>query len=245
MRVVHGVWARGALCLWAEDPDLPAAPRGRPPLPAPHPFACQPAELADVLAALPGLAGEAARKAVNDELALQLPSAGSPVRPLASPGLARPDPPRPGRVRLATWRVPVLALAPAAALDLLRVDLGEFAVPGASLPYLAALARFADGLAACGRVLPVLTAEGGGRAEGQSTRPAGVRCSAAPTRSARVTWPRPCPRRAGRPAPTCPSPRSTASPTPRRAAACRVPSCPRGEAVRRLTFLWPNGTWPH
>ena len=163
---MHGVWARGALCLWAEDPDLPAAPRGRPPLPAPHPFACQPAELADVLAALPGPAGEAARKAVNDELTLQLPSAGSPVRPLASPGLVRPDPPRPGRVRLATWRVPVLALAPAAALDLLRAadDLGELAVPGASLPYLAALARFADGLAACGRVLPVLTAEeGGGR----------------------------------------------------------------------------------
>ncbi len=54
MRVMHGVWARGALCLWAEDPDLPAAPRGRPPLPAPHPFACQAAELADVLATLPG-----------------------------------------------------------------------------------------------------------------------------------------------------------------------------------------------
>ena len=47
-----------------------------------------------------------------------------------------------------------------------RADLGEFAVPGASLPYLAALARFADGLAACGRVLPVLAAEGGGRADG-------------------------------------------------------------------------------
>ena len=27
MRVMHGVWARGALCLWAEDPDLPPAPR--------------------------------------------------------------------------------------------------------------------------------------------------------------------------------------------------------------------------
>ena len=80
MRVIHGVWARGALCLWAEDPDLPAAPHGRPPLPAPHPFACQPAELAEVLAALPGPAGEAARKAVNDELILQLPSAGGPGR---------------------------------------------------------------------------------------------------------------------------------------------------------------------
>jgi len=162
MRVVHGVWARGALCLWAEDPDQPAAPRGRPPLPAPHPFACQPAELADVLAARPGPAGEAARKAVNDELILQLPSAGG--GPLASPELIRPDVPVPRRVRLAGWRVPVLAFAPAAALDLLRADLGEFFVPGASLPYLAALVRFADGLAAHGRVLPVLADEGGGYA---------------------------------------------------------------------------------
>lgn len=68
MRVVHEVWAHGALCLWAEDPGLPAALPGRSPEPAPHPFACQAAELADTLAALPGPAGEAARKAVNDEL---------------------------------------------------------------------------------------------------------------------------------------------------------------------------------
>ena len=163
MRVIHGVWARGALCLWAEDPDLPAGPRDPSPSPAPHPFACQAAELADVLAALPGSAGEAARKATCEELTLQLPSAGSPVRPLASPELIRPDLPRPGRIRLAGWRVPVLAFAPAAALDLLRAagDLGELVVPGASLPYLAALARFADGLAARGRVLPVLAAKDG------------------------------------------------------------------------------------
>jgi superfamily II DNA or RNA helicase len=162
MRVLHGVWAREALCLWAEDPELPAVPRDRAPSPAPHPFACQAAELADLLAALPGAGGEAARKAVNDELTLQLPSASSPARPLASPELIRPDLPRPGRIRLASWRVPVLALAPAAALDLLRaaVGLAELVVQGASLTYLAALARFADGLAANGRVLPVLAVEG-------------------------------------------------------------------------------------
>ena len=164
MRVIHGVWAHGALCLWAEDPGLPPVPqpppRDRPPLPVPHPFACQAAELADVLAALPGPGGEAARKAVNDELTLQLPSAAG--APLASPELIQPGAPsgpRLGRVRLAGWRVPVLAFGPAAALDLLRGDLGELVVPGASLPYLAALARFADGLAARGRVLPVLAAE--------------------------------------------------------------------------------------
>ena len=164
MRVIHGVWARGALCLWAEDPDLPAGPRDLSPSPAPHPFACQAAELADLLAALPGSAGEAARKATCEDLTLLLPSAGGPVRPLASPELIRPDLPRPGRIRLVGWRVPVLAFAPAAALDLLRAagDLGELVVPGASLPYLAALARFADGLAARGRVLPVLAAQGRG-----------------------------------------------------------------------------------
>src|SRR5580692_5261026 len=162
MRVIHGVWARGTLCLWAEDPAL--APSGRPPDPASHPFACQAGELADLLATLPGPPGEAARKAVDHELTLQLPSAGTPLRPLASPDLARPDAPRPGRVRLATWRVPVLAFTPAAALDLLRADLAELAIPGASLPYLAALARFAAALAARGRVLPVLIAEDGGYA---------------------------------------------------------------------------------
>ena len=38
MRVIHGIWARDALCLWAEDPDLPAAPRDQAPSPALHPF---------------------------------------------------------------------------------------------------------------------------------------------------------------------------------------------------------------
>ena len=66
MRVIHGIWARGALCLWGEDPRLPQVPPVASPSPAPHPFACQ----AAVLAALPGWAGEAARKAVNDELVL-------------------------------------------------------------------------------------------------------------------------------------------------------------------------------
>ena len=60
MRVIHGVWAGEALCLWGEDPELPPVPPGRAQAPAPHPFACQAAELADLLAALPGPAGTAA-----------------------------------------------------------------------------------------------------------------------------------------------------------------------------------------
>jgi superfamily II DNA or RNA helicase len=177
MRVLHGVWARAALCLWAEDPGLPTVSHDLLPSPPPHPFACQAAELADLLALLPGPAGEAARKAAGDELVLQLPSAAGPLRPLASPELIRPDAQqssgsRPGRVRLAGWRVPVLTLAPAAALDLLGGTgaLGELVVPGASLPYLAALARFADGLVARGRVLPVLATETG--PPPQAARPA-------------------------------------------------------------------------
>jgi len=142
MRVIHGVWAHGALCLWAEDPDLPPVPGTEPSgtglsgtglsgtgpsdvhLPRPHPFACQAAELADLLAERPG-SRDAVRKAVHDELTLQLPTAGG--GPLASPELIRPEsagapgtsgpsgPPRRGRVSLAGWRVPVLALGPAAA----------------------------------------------------------------------------------------------------------------------------------
>ena len=180
MRVVHGIWAHGALCLWAEDPDLPpvsgSAPHGVQ-LPRPHPFASQAAELADLLAGRPGTqdpahaVGDAARKAIHDELTLQLPSLGG--GPLASPELLRPEPPgsgstgpsgpaRRGRVSLAGWRVPVLAFRPAAALAVL----GGFGQPddsvaaGGSLPYLAAVARFAGDLAARGRVLPVLADEG-------------------------------------------------------------------------------------
>ena len=98
MRVIHGVWAHGlsnhgALCLWAEDPDLPPRPAASPPgvrLARPHPFACQAAELADLLAGSASTAaGDAVRKAVHDELTLRLPSAGG--GPLASPELVRPE----------------------------------------------------------------------------------------------------------------------------------------------------------
>ena len=67
---------------------------------------------------------------------------------------------------LASWRVPVLAFGPAAALEVLTGS-GQpdgLAVDGGSLVYLAAAARFAADLAARGRVLPVLAAEGDGYA---------------------------------------------------------------------------------
>src|SRR6185437_13102957 len=189
MQVIHGIWAHGALCLWAEDPELPsvaaAAPAG-PRLPRPHPFACQAAELADLVARWPSPVspgasslsslGDAARKAVHDELTLRLPTAGG--GPLASPELVRPardeplaaggsmGPVRRGRVSLASWRVPVLAFGPAAALTVLAALGGSGqpdapATAGGSLAYLAAVARFASGLAERGRVLPVLADEDG------------------------------------------------------------------------------------
>ena len=81
MLVIHGVWARDALCLWAEDSALPASldtPAGGRPsrVPRPHPFAADPGVLGDAL----GLLGEGPRdlasKAAADELSLWLPSAG-------------------------------------------------------------------------------------------------------------------------------------------------------------------------
>src|SRR5436309_1600952 len=85
MQVIHGIWAHGALCLWAEDPELPptAGATGRAP----------------ALAVLAALGGS-----------------------------GQPDDP---------------------------------ATAGGSLAYLAAVARFAAGLAERGRVLPVLAAEDG------------------------------------------------------------------------------------
>jgi superfamily II DNA or RNA helicase len=166
MLVVHGIWAHGALQLWAEDPALPAsAPArsaGRPS--RAHPFAVATAELADVLAELPDPARGLARKAVDDELTLRLPTVGD--GPLASPEAGR-EPPA-GKAALAAWRVPTLAFEPsvtAAALTMLGggEPLPDL-VPGATLAYLAAVARFAADLAVRGRVLPVLVAEDDGYA---------------------------------------------------------------------------------
>jgi hypothetical protein len=203
---LHGIWAKGALCLWAEDPVLHQAAGfvrgGSPRTLRPHPFAWPASELAGLLGGLVWPGAGAARKAVDDELTLLLPSAGR--APLASPQLGQPpaalapaalapaalaladgaladgaladralaDPVLAGpvrrgpvgRVSLARWRVPVLVFDPAAALDVLGrfSQLDEPAVtPGGSLPYLAAVARFAVDLAARGRVLPVLVSQGG------------------------------------------------------------------------------------
>ena len=161
MLAVHALWsASGRLCLWAEDPALPAtAPprRGRParvPQPRLHPFACPTPGLRELL-------GDdwPEGAAVDAELTLLLPSGRR--GPLASPELVRgqalaPESP----AGLAPWQVPALAIAPGAAVDLLLAPPGAFRA-GASLRYLAEVAKLACELAAAGRVLPALVEEGG------------------------------------------------------------------------------------
>ena len=184
MLVVHGIWAYGALSLWAEDSAGPATAQPRPGRPsrAPraHPFACGLDDLADAVAELAGLAADLARKAIEDELTLWLP--GTADGPLASPALirepgtgpARP-PGRPPRPVLGAWRVPALTFEPDTALDLLAV-LGEpgarssRAVTGGSVLYLAAVARLAGDLAARGRALPALVTSADGREAGYEAR---------------------------------------------------------------------------
>jgi SNF2 family DNA or RNA helicase len=175
MLVIHGIWAYGTLQVWAEDSALPAQapPRGGRPsrAPRPHPFATSPYAIADALAETAAAAGDLARKAVDDELTLRLPSVAD--GPLASPELVRPlagatpGTKEAGRPTLAAWRVPALVFEPAAATALLAaldsVTPGDV-VLGGSVGYLAAVARFASDLVARGWVLPALTPEDDGYA---------------------------------------------------------------------------------
>jgi superfamily II DNA or RNA helicase len=157
MRVLHGMWAGDTLCLWAEDSVLPARDdaQARNMTPS-HPFACPPAELAELLEP----AGDIVRKAVEAEVTLRLPAVKR--APLPSPQL---DPElRPGKPSLTRWRVPALAFEPAAALELLAILDTGIVPAGASIPYLAAVARFAEGLARRGRVLPTLVRDDDGYA---------------------------------------------------------------------------------
>src|SRR5579863_9486642 len=62
MLVVHGVWAYGVACLWAEDSELPRTVSRQPGrvsrAPRVHPYACDTERLAGVVAELPGVMGE-------------------------------------------------------------------------------------------------------------------------------------------------------------------------------------------
>ncbi len=178
MLAIHGVWAHGALYLWAEESRSSAAGRAARDrsavAPRAHPYGCAPDLLADVLAEFGDPISDLARKAAQSELTLWLPT--GPTAPLASPELQSADPAadgsllhrtsraeraKPGTPELADWQVPALSFEPAAALVLLLI-LSQLAGPGqppllgASVQYLAALAALAADLTARGRVLPGL-----------------------------------------------------------------------------------------
>ena len=145
MRELHGIWADGALCLWAQA--VPCA------------------ALADLLEPLTDLA----RKGTDSELTLLLPAAMSARFAAIATNSADTSAGSPDQA-MRRVRVPVLRFEPAAALDLIvALDDGPLAddttlTAAASIPYLAAVARLAAALARRGRVLPVLTAEDGGYA---------------------------------------------------------------------------------
>jgi len=149
MLVIHGIWAGGALRVWAEDsvysPAVPGRPDGALSFARPHPFAAAPAALADALTGL-GDVADVVRKATEDEQTLWLPGtrdrpAGSPeaaeaaeaAEPIAATGSAATTgapasvagPPRPAaaasaRTILAPWQLPGLSFEPTGALTLLR-----------------------------------------------------------------------------------------------------------------------------
>jgi SNF2 family DNA or RNA helicase len=175
MLAIHGIWAHGACWLWAENSGIPPGPGRHPrqqrqpgrPTAKPHPFAGDAGSLADTLARIAEPAADLVRKAAENDLTLWLPASGDV--PLASPELVQPA--EAGRPKLAPWQVQALTFEPAAALGVLgalgslgaqgeAVPPAEVAV-GASVHYLAAVARMATDLVSRGRVLPGLTSQDG------------------------------------------------------------------------------------
>ncbi|MCP3962669.1 MAG: hypothetical protein GY719_32925, partial [bacterium] len=170
MRVVHANWSpdAGRLLVWGEDSALPpCAPRrpGRRPKVARlrrHPFACSVEQARGAAAALAQATDGEAREAV-----LLLPSGKD--GPRCSPGLLRDEPAEaaletPAGAGLAPWSVPVLALRPEQALDLLLalpagsppgVAASEVAA-GDSLRVLAEVAKLAIEVVTRGCVVPAL-----------------------------------------------------------------------------------------
>ena len=163
-------------------PKIQAQPAHAPPrvgrpsrAPRRHSFAVGAAELAAALVALGAPTADLARKAVDDELTLRLPTAGD--GPLASPELTRPrnaaepqgedHPSGSTRPSMAAWRIPVLMFEPDAAAGLLTALAGAQSAEitsGGSIGYLCAVALFAADLATRGRVLPMLVPEEDGYA---------------------------------------------------------------------------------
>ncbi len=179
MLVMHGRWERHHLLLWAEDSSVREAgdARGRTRAQSvrAHPYAVPAERLATALSVpTASTTGSPLTHAVLD-----LPTrAGAP---LPSPDLPEPitsevseagpeseSGPTPGKVKILSWRVPVVQLTPAHALALFESlssnsqgtdGTANDLVAGGDLRHLGMVAAMAHDLALRGRVLPALVIE--------------------------------------------------------------------------------------
>ena len=150
MIIIHAAQLAGKLTLWAEDSDQPSqsdhAPAGR------HPRSVDARHLADAV-------GVTLDEPAGAEMAatIWLPSRGN--SPLPSETLAGPAPRSRAKPRIKPWRVPVLRLSSARAIDLLqRWQNGRVVTPGVVLgpdvAYWRYVMLFATGLTVRQQFLP-------------------------------------------------------------------------------------------
>ncbi len=159
MIILHAIWASdAALKIWGEDSTLPARSPKRKPLrskaktPPPHPFASDVEWLRESLS----LINPATDNPSESGLTLLLPSVGD--APVSSPYMFRDEEIATGdKIRLASWSVPALALAPLEAMDFL-LSLATGNPPGIligeSLRFFAEAAKLSLELVARGRAIP-------------------------------------------------------------------------------------------
>ncbi len=160
MIAVHAMILDGRFLAWgeAERPEPSASAKSRP-RSARHPFAASMAELTEALAVAKSTANGPAT------MAIWLPT--SQGRPVASHPLIGAVPDDGEAVQIAGWKVPVLPLAPAKAVELLltAVDqplLAPGVLVGPALRYWAVALRFAAGLVAREQFLPGVARSGDG-----------------------------------------------------------------------------------
>lgn len=159
MIILHAIWASDAtLKIWGEDSALPARSPKRKPLrskaktPPPHPFASDIEWLREGVSQI----NPAMDNTSESGLTLLLPSVGD--APVSSPYMFRDEEIATGdKIRLASWSVPALALAPLEALDfLLSLTTGNppGILIGESLRFFAEAAKLSLELVARGRAIP-------------------------------------------------------------------------------------------
>ncbi|MGC9515815.1 DEAD/DEAH box helicase, partial [Methanocrinis sp.] len=156
MLVLHAIWDRSSLRLWAESSALPAAvkpSRGRIPKkkPRPHPFAVPIDMLNDEMATIFGMNPTGA-----EPITCRLPA--TKKGPLPSPGLIRDDLIDQEPSGLSPWLIDALAFDPPSALDTL-LDLPVHPPPGivfaSSLEFWITAARFSLELIAREQFAPI------------------------------------------------------------------------------------------